>query len=63
MARSSGIVVVLLLALLLGTLASIKAQSDPLLENAAIIDDSTQCPPRRAGVTRTPFVGLSKRAT
>ena len=40
MARSSGIVVVLLLALLLGTLASIKAQSDPLLENAAIIDDS-----------------------
>ena len=41
MARSSGIVVVLLLALLLGTLASIKAQSDPLLENAAIIDDST----------------------
>jgi hypothetical protein len=41
MARSSGIIVVLLLALLLGTLASIKAQSDPLLENAAILDDST----------------------
>jgi hypothetical protein len=40
MTRSSGIVVVLLLALLLGTLASIKAQSDPLLENASIIDDS-----------------------
>jgi hypothetical protein len=40
MTRSSGIVVVLLLALLLGTLASIKAQSDPVLENAAILDDS-----------------------
>jgi hypothetical protein len=41
MTKSSGIVVVLLLALLLGTLASIKAQSDPLLENASVVDNST----------------------
>jgi hypothetical protein len=41
MARSSGIIVVLLLALLLGTLASIKAQSDPLVEHASMLDDST----------------------
>jgi hypothetical protein len=40
MSKSSGIVVILLLALLLGTLASIKAQTHPLIESALVVDDS-----------------------
>ena len=40
MSTSSGIVVVLLLALLLGTLASIKAQAHPLIEPVSVVDDS-----------------------
>jgi hypothetical protein len=40
MVRSSGIIVFLLVVLLLGTLASIKAQSEPLLESVSI-DEST----------------------